>query len=354
MPPGFAPGGIFVVPGRPPGAKVSSFDLMLANIGWFLAGLAALIVGAEVMVKGGSRLAARLGISPIVVGLTVVSIGTSMPELAVGVTAAGQGSGALAVGNIAGTNVVNLFLILGLSAAMVPLVLQLRTIRLELPMMAVAALLLFVLAADGVMTRADGAILLTGAVVYTAVVIRSAHRESRAVVGEFAQAYTEDAAEEPSGGRRQTLREAAMLVGGIALVVVGAEWLVDGSVGMAREFGVSDALIGLTVVAIGTSAPELATTVMSTLRGDRDIAIGNLVGSSIYNIALILGVTCLVPANGLELPSSLVRIDIPIMVIVALLCIPIFITGRRVSRTEGVLMVTAYLGYLTFLLATQS
>lgn len=333
---------------------VPSFELMLANIAWFLAGLTALIVGAEVMVKGGSRLAARLGISAIVVGLTVVSIGTSMPELAVGVTAASQGSGALAVGNIAGTNVVNLFLILGLSAAMVPLVLELRTIRLELPMMAAAALLLFVLAADGVMTWVDGAILLAGAVVYTGAVIWSGHRESQAVVREFAESYAEDAKAEPFDGRRQALREVAMLVGGIVLVVIGAEWLVDGSVGMAREFGVSDALIGLTVVAIGTSAPELVTTVMSTLRGDRDIAIGNLVGSSIYNIALILGVTCLVPAHGLELPSSLVRIDIPIMVIVALLCIPIFITGRRVSRTEGVLMVTAYLGYLTFLLTTQS
>ncbi|MGE2718344.1 calcium/sodium antiporter [Mycolicibacterium celeriflavum] len=328
---------------------------MLANIAWFLAGLTALIVGAEVMVKGGSRLAARLGISAIVVGLTVVSIGTSMPELAVGVTAASQGSGALAVGNIAGTNVVNLFLILGLSAAMVPLVLQSRTIRLELPMMAGAALLLFVLAVDGVMTRVDGVILLTGAVVYTGAVIWSGHRESQAVVREFAGAYAGDAAEVTTpDGRRRMLREVAMLVGGIMLVVIGAEWLVDGSVGMARQFGVSDALIGLTVVAIGTSAPELVTTVMSTLRGDRDIAIGNLVGSSIYNIAFILGVTCLVPAHGLALPSSLVRIDIPIMVIVSLACIPIFITGRRVSRLEGVLMVTAYMAYLAFLLATQT
>ena len=324
---------------------------MLANIAWFLSGLTALIVGAEVMVKGGSRLAARLGISPIVVGLTVVSIGTSMPELAVGVVAAGQGSGALAVGNIAGTNVVNLLLILGLSAVIAPLVLQLRTIRFELPMMAAAALLLWALAADGVMSRVDGAILLTGAVAYTAAVILSARRESREVFDEFSDEYGHVAT---VAVRNQTLRELMMLVGGVALVVAGADWLVDGAVGMAREFGVSDALIGLTVVAIGTSAPELATTVVSTLRGDRDIAIGNLLGSSIYNIALILGVTCLVPAHGLLLPSSLVRIDIPIMVIVALACIPIFITGRRVSRGEGIAMVTAYGAYLVFLLATQT
>jgi cation:H+ antiporter len=325
---------------------------VLTDIAWFLIGLTALIVGAEVMVKGGSRLAGRLGISPIVVGLTVVSIGTSMPELAVGVVAARDGSGALAVGNIAGTNVVNLLLILGLSAAMVPLALKLRTIRFELPMMAAAALLLWVLAADGVLSRIDGAILLTCAVGYTAAVIWSARRESREVLDELPEEARP--AVVTSVVRHQTLREVTMLIGGIALVVIGADWLVNGAVGMARDLGVSDALIGLTVVAIGTSAPELVTTISSTLRGDRDIAIGNLVGSSIYNVTLILGVTCLVPADGLLLPSSLVRIDIPIMVIVALACIPIFITGRRVSRGEGVAMVSVYAGYLIFLLATQT
>jgi cation:H+ antiporter len=145
-----------------------------------------------------------------------------------------------------------------------------------------------------------------------------------------------------------------MMLAGIAVVVLGAEWLVDAAVGMAREFGVSDALIGLTVVAIGTSAPELVTTVVSTLRGERDIAVGNLLGSSTYNILLILGVTCLVPAHGLELTPALVRIDIPIMVGVTLACIPIFISARRVGRFEGGAMVGAYVAYLVFLLATQT
>src|SRR4029078_13364449 len=145
-----------------------------------------------------------------------------------------------------------------------------------------------------------------------------------------------------------------MMLAGIAVVVLGAEWLVDAAVGMAREFGVSDALIGLTVVAIGTSAPELVTTVVSTLRGERDIAVGKLLGSSLYNILLILGITCLVPAHGLALPAQLVRVDIPIMVAVALVCIPIFVTGRRVSRVEGGAMVAAYLAFLAFLLITQT
>ncbi len=317
---------------------------MLAHIAWFAAGLAALIIGAEVMVRGGAALAARLGISPIVVGLTVVSIGTSMPELAVGVVAAAEGNGALAVGNIAGTNVVNLLLVLGLSALLVPLVLEVRILRFELPVIAGSALLLWVLVLDGMLSRVDGLILVAGAVVYIAAVVRASRREPDPVQAEFAEAL-------PTG---HPARHAAMTLGGIAVIVVGADWLVDAAVGMARDFGVSDALIGLTVVAIGTSAPELVTTVISTLRGDRDIAIGNLLGSSIFNILLILGVTAVVPAHGLALPASLIRIDIPIMVAVALVCIPIFLSGRRVSRVEGGAMVVAYLGYLTFLLSTQT
>ena len=329
---------------------------MWSDAGWFLLGLAALVLGAEVMVRGGAEVAARLGISPIVVGLTVVSIGTSLPELAVGVVAAREGSGALAVGNIAGTNVVNLLLILGLSALILPLTMATRTLRFELPVMAGAAVLMLVLALDGTLSRADGIILVTGAVVYTVALIRMTRRESREVVDEYDDAYAPDEPGEHGAvavRTRPTARYVAMMLAGIAVVVIGADWLVDGAVGMARNFGVSDALIGLTVVAIGTSAPELVTTVVSTLRGNRDIAIGNLLGSSIYNILLILGATCLVASGGLVLPASLVRVDIPIMVAVALACIPIFVTGRRVSRGEGGAMVAAYVAYLTFLLVAQ-
>lgn len=329
---------------------------MLTNAAWFLVGLGALVVGAEVTVRGGGKIASRLGVSPIIVGLTVVSIGTSMPELAVGVVSAAEGNGALAVGNIAGTNVVNLLLVLGLSALLLPLAIEIRTLRFELPVMAVAALLLLVLAADGVLSRLDGLILVAGAIVYTVVLIRAARRESFEVTAEYAADYPAGAVANPvlTGERRIIMKHVGMTLGGIAVVVLGAEWLVDAAVGMARGFGVSDAFIGLTVVAIGTSAPELVTTVVSTLRNERDIAIGNLLGSSIYNILLILGITCLVPAGGLALPPSLVRIDIPIMVAVALVCIPIFFSGRRVGRAEGAAMIIAYLSYLAFVLATHT
>jgi cation:H+ antiporter len=324
---------------------------MAANVLWFLAGLAALVVGAEVMVRGGAKVASRFGISSLVVGLTVVSIGTSAPELAVGVVAALEDNGALAVGNIAGTNVVNLLLVLGLSALILPLALEMRTMRFELPVMAGAAILLWLLAVDGVLSRLDGLVLTVGAVVYTVAVVRTARRESQesqSATAEFTAAYPKP---EVSG---RTAVHVGMMLAGIAIIVVGAERLVEAAVGMAREFGVSDALIGLTVVAIGTSAPELVTTIVSTVRGERDIAVGNLLGSSIYNILLILGVTCLVPAHGLALPSELVRVDIPIMVAVAVACVPIFVSGRRVSRIEGGAMVGAYVTFLVFVLTTQT
>jgi cation:H+ antiporter len=301
---------------------------MIADLAWFLAGLITLILGAELLIRGGSRLAGRLGIRPIVIGLTVVSIGTSMPELAIGVVAATEGSASLAVGNIAGTNVVNLLLILGLSALIRPLSMQMRTLRFDLPMMSVAALLLWALAFHGTLTRLDGLILLLCAIAYTAVVVHTSRRESQDVAAEFSAAY----ADEDSGtGRRSgagpVARHAALMVAGIGIIVVGAEWLVDGAVGMAREFGVSDALIGLTIVAIGTSAPELVTTLVSTVRGERDIALGNLLGSGVYNIALVLGITCLAAPQALQLEPALVRIDIPIMVVATLVCVPIFISG---------------------------
>jgi cation:H+ antiporter len=245
-------------------------------------------------------------------------------------------------------------LILGLSALILPLAIQMQTLRFDLPVIAAAASLLWALAANGVLSRLDGLVLVLCAIAYTAAQIRTSRRESREIEEEFAAEYSyENSAIAARSGDGRMARYVAMLLGGIVIVVVGADWLVDGAVGMARAFGVSDALIGLTVVAIGTSAPEQVTTVVSTVRGERDIAIGNLLGSSIYNILSILGITALVPAHGLVLDSNLVRVDIPIMVAATLACVPIFITGRRVSRVEGGAMMVAYLAYLALLLMTQ-
>ena len=323
---------------------------MLPLAGLFIVGLLVLIWGAELLTRSGVTLARQLGIAPIIIGLTIVALGTSAPELAVGIDAALIGNGALAVGNIAGTNTVNILLILGLSALIRPLVLQKDTLTLDLPSMLVAGLLMLALTVDGRLSRLDGAVLLTAGVVYTSLVVRSARRSRRLV-------QAEAPFEKEGTGRQEekkTLVSLAQLVAGIVLVVISANWLVTGAVGLARLWGVSDAFIGLTIVAIGTSAPELVTTVMSTLRGERDVAIGNLIGSSVYNICIILGVTCLVPETGIPIPQELIWVDIPIMAAVALVCVPVFLSGREVSRVEGGLFVMAYAGYLGGLIVTRT
>jgi cation:H+ antiporter len=211
---------------------------MVTNVAWFLAGLAALIIGSEFVVRGGSRMAHQLGVGPIVIGLTVVSIGTSVPELAIGVVAATEGSASLAVGNITGTNVVNLLLILGLSALIRPLAMQMRTLRIDLPIMAAAALLLWGLALNGTLSRLDGLVLVLCAIVYTVVVIRTSRRESPQALDEFSAEYGEDKPEpsqESAGGG--LARNTVLLAVGIAIIVVGADWLVDGAVGAARGWG---------------------------------------------------------------------------------------------------------------------
>lgn len=316
---------------------------------WGLAGLVALISGAELLVRGGSAIAARLGIPPVLIGLTVVALGTSTPELAVGIDAAVQGNGSLAVGNIAGTNTVNILLILGLSAALQPLAIQMQTLRLELPVIVVASATLLAFACDGVLSRLEGLVLLTMGAVFTLAVISLARRETMKVKMEFAREFGRRRL-----ANRQALSEILMLAVGIIVIVLGADWLVDGAVALARLWHVSDAFIGLTIIAIGTSAPEFVTTIVSTVRGDRDIAIGNLIGSSVYNILVILGVTCLIPANGVDVSRHLIWIDIPVMLGVALLCVPVFISGRKISRLEGSLFVGAYATYLSYLIIQRS
>jgi cation:H+ antiporter len=313
-------------------------------------GLVALITGAELLVRGGSRLAARLGIPPIVVGVTVVSLGTSTPELAIGVQSALQDDGTLALGNIAGTNTVNLLLILGLSALIRPLAMKTETLRFDLPVMSAAALLLLVMAWDGVLSRTEGVIMILGAALYAGWIVVWTRRESQAVKDEYEHELGVPTAQRT---RRAVAVNVTLLVAGIVVIVVGADLLVDGAVQIAQTFGVSDAVIGLTIVAVGTSAPELVTTMVSTVKDDRDIAIGNILGSSVYNILLILGVTAVVAPRGAIVEPDLARIDIPVMVAATVVCIPVFITGRRVSRLEGGAFVASYLAYLMSLVLTR-
>jgi len=324
----------------------------------FVMGLIALIVGAEMVVRGASRLAAMLGVKPLVLGLTVVSIGTSVPELAVGITASMQGSGSLAVGNIAGTNMVNILFILGLSAFLQPLPIHLQVLKLDLPMMVIAAAMMAGLSLDGTLTPFDGVLMFVAAVIYTMALLRISKRESRAVEKEFEDMCGIDPGETcgiDTIKRRQRekqarLKYAVMLVAGMGITVIGADWMVNGAIGIARTLNISDALIGLTIVAIGTSSPELATTVVATIRKERDVAVGNLLGSSIYNILVVLSLTCMISPGGLPVTHELMLFDIPLMTGVALACVPVFLNGKCISRMEGGMGVTLYLIYLLWLI----
>lgn len=325
----------------------------------FLAGLGVIVLGAELLLRAASRFALLLGIPPMLVGLTIVSVGTSAPELAVGLTAVNAGKGALAVGNIAGTNLINILLILGLSALIRPLPLRLLAIRLDVPVMIAAALALVVMSADLVITRFEGLLLVALAVPYTVAVVYLGRRESPSAQREFAAEYSMDRTVPPGATqppRRSAVigRNAGLLLIGMALTVLGADWLVSGAVDIATSLGVSDAVIGLTIVAIGTSAPELVTTLVATFKDDRDVAVGNLIGSSIYNILVILGLTCALSPGGVALTPEILRVDLPLAALVAVACYPVFRSDQMVSRREGAVFVAAYLAYLASLILLRT
>ncbi|MDR0488704.1 MAG: calcium/sodium antiporter [Propionibacteriaceae bacterium] len=319
------------------------------NIVYLVLGLMALIIGAQLVVRFGSALARRLNMSPIIIGLTIVSIGTSLPEFAVSVQGMVIGSGDLVLGNIVGTNIVNLLLILGLAGLIRPIDIHHGTLKLDLPAMVVASLLLWVVAMwDGDLTTIEGAILLAFGIAYIWRVIATARSRNVLVNGAEPEHEFDNKPLHP--GKKYALLDVGLLLIGLVIIVVGAEFMVDGAVGLAKNLGLSETLIGLTVVAIGTSAPELATTIMSTIRGERSIAIGNLIGSSTLNLTIILGGALMFGPFSIPIDHSLIFFDLPIMVGVAVACVPIFILGKNVNRIEGALMVGAYLAYLTFLI----
>ncbi|MDQ3557022.1 MAG: calcium/sodium antiporter [Gemmatimonadota bacterium] len=314
-------------------------------LGRFALGIVLLIGGAELLVRGASRLAGAFGISPLVVGLTVVALGTSSPELAVSVQAALGGNPEISIGNVVGSNIFNVLFILGISALIVPLVVSEQLVRLDVPLMIAASIALWVVALDGTVGRGDGVLLLAGIVAYTVFLVRQSRRETVA-------ARAEEEETPPGAG---WLRNGLLVAVGLALLIVGSRWLVEGATVLATAFGVSQLVIGLTVVAAGTSLPEVATSVLAGLRGERDIAVGNVVGSNLFNILVILGVSAVVAPRGIAVAPAALAFDIPVMIAVAVACLPIFFTGHLISRWEGGVFLAFYVAYTTYvvLAATQ-
>ncbi len=320
---------------------------MWVSIGLFALGLALLVAGAEALVRGAGRIAAGLGVSPLIIGLTVVAFGTSAPELAVSLKAALDGQAGIAIGNVVGSNIFNVLLILGVSAAITPLIVHLQLLKLDLWVMLAASLAVWPLAYDGGIGRVEGLALLAGAVMYTLWLIRQSQRESGATRDEFAAEFGAAAR-----SARGIALNAGLALGGLGMLVFGARWLVSGAVDIAGALGVSEQVIALTIIAAGTSLPEVATSVIAAVRGERDIAVGNVVGSNIFNVLVVLGGAAAISPTGVAVAPAVLRVDIPVMIVVAAVCLPIFFSGRRVDRREGWLLMAGYVAYVGWLVAT--
>lgn len=326
--------------------------MSLMTFVYLIAGLVLLVAGAEVLVRGAAKLAAQFGISPLVIGLTVVAFGTSAPETAVSVQAALNGSGDIAIGNVLGSNIANVLLILGITALVAPLIVSRQLIRLDVPLMIGASLVTYALAWDGSLSRLDGALLFAGVVGYTLFLVISSRKESAANAAndEFTREFGLDEPAKPHA----SLINAGLVVAGLVLLVTGSNFLVEGAVTLARALGLSELVIGLTVIAVGTSLPELATSVMAAIRGERDIAVGNIVGSNIFNLLCVLGLASLVSPQAIGVAASALAFDFPVMIAVAVACLPIFFAGYTINRWEGLLFVVYYGAYTLYLVMVST
>lgn len=324
-------------------------DLLL-----FLLGLPLLLGGAEVLVQAASRLAVAARVPPVAVGLTVVSLGTSAPELAVVVGASLLGSPDIGVGNVIGSNIANVLLILGASAVVAPLAVAARMLWLDVPLMIAASMAVYLIALDGVVEPVAGGGLFVAVLVYTVWRVRNARREGVAPLVKEATAGRPPLPPPVSGGRRALVLELVRVVLGVILLLLGADWLVNGAVAVTRVLGVSELVVGLTVVAVGTSLPELATSVVAAVRGERELAVGNVVGSNLFNLLAVLGLGALLSPAGLTVAPAALAFDLPVMTAAAVACLPVFYTRRLVSRWEGALLLGYYAAYLVYVMAATA
>jgi cation:H+ antiporter len=316
-----------------------------------LAGLALLTVGAEVLVRGASALAAAARVSPLVIGLTVVAFGTSAPELVVSVQSALAGRPDVALGNVIGSNILNVLLILGVSAMIVPLRVSGQLIRIDVPVMIAVSVGVLLLGLDGRLGLLDGLLLTAGLLAYTAWTVVQGRREQAGIA---AAAAIESGTEAVRPTWRSMPWNVLVLGVGLGLLVLGASWFNESAVAIATRLGVSELVIGLTIVAAGTSLPELATSILAAIRGERDIAVGNVVGSNLFNLLGVLGISSLVAPTGVTVSPAALGFDLPVMIAVAVACLPIFFTGHLIARWEGALFTGYYVAYTAALVVTAT
>lgn len=308
---------------------------MITNLTLLILSLVALYIGAGWLVKGSSALAFKGKISPLVIGLTIVAFGTSAPELVVSLNATLGGQGDIAIGNIVGSNIFNIAVILGISATIYPLQAKKQLLRIDIPVMLIATILLTVLFWDGKLGRLEGGFFLAGIVAYTL----------------FSLFYSRKHGEEPEMELEDQPKHWAvdvlLIVGGLAVLIFASQLLVDNAVSIAKELGLSEAVIGLTIVAAGTSMPELATSIVAAFKRKTDIAIGNIVGSNLFNILAIAGTSSL--AHPIE-ANNMNHVDLLVMLGISILLLPLLKSGKRLSRVEGIVLIIIYVIYTCWLL----
>ena len=311
-------------------------------------GIVGLVGGAELLVKGAATIASKLGIAPVIIGLTVVAFGTSAPELAVSVSAAVGGNADVALGNVVGSNIGNILLILGASAVVGGLAVQQRIIRFDIPLLIVVSVLALVLSLDNNVGRIDGIVLFVGIILYVAWLVREARSEQddEVVVVEYAESVE---SLEGAAVERPLWFNILLVVAGLVVLVIGSQLLVNAATDIAEAAGISDLVIGLTVVAIGTSLPELATSIMAAIRGQRDIAVGNVIGSNLFNLMSVLGLTSIVASDGIPVSDVSLRLDFPVMLAATVVLVPIVWNGFVIKRWEGFVLIAFYAAYVLYL-----
>ncbi|WP_299488272.1 calcium/sodium antiporter [Acaryochloris sp. IP29b_bin.137] len=320
--------------------------MIVTAIAAIVGGLVLLVFGAEALVRGASRLATMVGLSPLIIGLTIVAYGTSAPEMAVSVKSSLIGQGDISLGNVIGSNIFNILLILGLSSLITPLLVAQQLVRLDVPIMIGVSALMLLFSWDGVLGRSDGVILFLGGIIYTLFLIYQGRQEhNEEVQAEYASEYGKPL---KLSGPSLAANLGYIVVGAI-LLVSGSHWLVNGSVSIAQKLGISELVIGLTIISIGTSLPELATSIVASFRGERDIAVGNVIGSNIFNILTALGLASMLAPEGITVTNAARSFDIPIMIAAAVACLPIFATGNVITRWEGILFLIYYMAYNSYL-----
>lgn len=308
-------------------------DLPLINVIELLSGLVLLLIGAELMVRAAVRLAERLHVRPLIIGLTIVALGSSAPQMTVSLQAALTDNPDIAVGSVVGSGIFNILVTLGLSALIIPLRVSRQLVRLDIPLMIGASLLVFILAWNKDLGRFDGVLLLGALALYLGLLLRQSRHSTR-----------------PHGARPQDTQQSwlisvLMILAGLAMLVFAGRLLLGAAVVVATDLGLSERVIGLTVVAVGTSLPELATSLIAALRGQRDIAVGNVIGANLFNLLGVLGLTALLAPTPLSVSPNALDFDLPVMLGVAALCLPVFYSGYRVTRAEGLLLLGLYLVY---------